>query len=501
MKNASPLPVELLLPCIPSSSTVLAYVRDTPCMLSAQECDHLLAQWSRWPFAHKEEQFKVSPLVLHLMEVGANPWRVEGLMENWVRHDRMEWARHAFALVEEKEHHKLLLRAWLHEAVERSSPMVELLLSLGAPQLYRGKDGATPLHLAKSPSIVSQLCRAGADISATDYRDKLPIETWLNPFKGNISLNDLDSYGNRIAEMFRAGLWSGQVEAKGLAPAPLMLAAVGSWQLAAIAGRVCSSGLEIVPCADARFGASPLAGWAWSVFQDKLSIQSLASARTLLDGCFSQREGTWDHEWVLATAAIEHLYRSSSCHPATRSSMAADHMRHVVACRLEELSHLPALEGAGTRLDAALADVAGQMAGFGWLGQLCSKAGGALAVSAATGRKVAGIDAARLHAFVSKVSTYSSWKAVDDRIKACWSSGIPNAFWTEVGEEKPEWMKRVNQDALIAHARKSLAAGHPLPSLLTPLPSWPADVAAAVEALEISNQTTPARGRPSFRRM
>lgn len=504
MENSRSLALGLLSPVIPSSQAVMEYLRANPAELSKDELGALLDEWTRWPFSHKEAPWQMSPLVMHLIDTGADPWGREELVDHWVKRDRVDWVRKAFSLVDEDRWPSLMAQHWLHEAVERSSPMASMFLSMGARQLRRSKDGATPLHLASDPSLVAELCSNGANIAAKDHQGIMPMEAWLDPFKETVYAKDLFLHARRIVAMFREALKSDRAQSPGLQCAPLALAACGAWMDASIAGRMTMDGFEVVPIPSLSLGASPLTGWAFSVFQGKGEIKTLAGGKALLDRCFIEREGTWDHEWILAAAAFQHLQSDRRCASAARSSFASDAMRHAIATRLGELSSQPALTGDGTRLSAALRHVATHMHNFDWSGRLNQAAGHALvrALVGSPACAVPGLDAKEIDGFLNVLTRHGSgWMTVNNVIQYCWEKGVPDAFWERMEDCDGTWLEVAVQKPLAAYARRLIELDKPFPPGLKPQSSWPEDLLSIIQSGELASSTNHAASRRPMRRI
>lgn len=500
--DQSPL-IDLLSPSIPSAHSVLAYLRENPGMFGEKQLDGLLEKWTQLPSLHKQQPADTADLVAHLVNAGANPWRVDGLVASWVRHDRLQWVSMAFGLVDANLRPSLIGKEWLHDAVDRLSPMVELLLSFGARQVARSKDGATPLHLATSAAMVSKLCANGADISAINHKGLPPLQTWGEPFAGALGKREIDSLARRTQVLLRSALLAGAPHEAGLAAAPLLLAACGRWQASAMAGAVVSSGMEVVPYPLVPLGLSPIFGWAFSILEEKGDIVSLSGGRALLERGFTDRNGTWDHEWVLAAAALQHLTCARWFKKSTQESVAYEKMHEAIADRLKELEAAPSLDGHwDNRLSAAVEKFKQLRGASGWQGGLYKKAGNALVVALAEGRgaEVAGLNALHLDDVASSMMTYHR-EETKRLIAACWKNGIPESFWDNQGSIKGKWMEQALQGPLVEYARAQIAQGLGIPPCVKPLSNWPQDVLTAIEAFEISGKTQPATARPSLRRM
>lgn len=503
MNHDTPILLDLLSPSVPSVRSVLGFLDSSAVDFTPQDLDGLLEKWTKWPSTHKETQDDTTQLVSRLMSMGADPWRVDGLIGSWVKQDRLPWVRLAFEAVDPASWPQRMGKDWLHECVERSSPMVDLLLAFKAPQVRRSKDGSTPLHLATSSAIVAKLCDHGAHISALNYKKVPPLESWGDPFAGRMNKREMDSLARRVSTLMRNALLAGKWQEPGLASAPLLLAACGRWKEATVASAVVPNGMEMAPYPIAKLGMSPLSGWAFSILEDEGRLASLSGGRAFVERCFADRNGTWDHEWVLASAALQHLTCAPWFKKSISQSVAYEKMHAIVANRLNELAAAPGLEkGWNDRLSPAVEKFKQSKGVPGWEGALYRKASFALVAALARGdaKEVAGLSVDCLNGIASSLIT-SSREDAKRIIADCWKAGIPEAFWASQGEGKVAWLENAPQEPLIECARKRLERGQDIPSAMTPRPNWPRDVLTMVEARNLSGQTAPAAGRSSLRRM
>lgn len=87
----------------------------------------------------------------------------------------------------------------LHLAVRRNlMDVARVLLTSGADPNGRDAGGNTPLHGAKMPEMVELLVGAGAEVGATNAKDKTPVETmgwWRGPFGEDLARALIDAGG------------------------------------------------------------------------------------------------------------------------------------------------------------------------------------------------------------------------------------------------------------------------------------------------------------------
>lgn len=458
--------------------------------LSPEQATQLLSKWGvGW--SHDKERDSSEKLVVALLDRGASPWHTDKMVDRWIDEGLVSLAARALAMRDAEEFTNAQCARWWDGALSRKSPqMVSLLLAqkIRAPRDIRGNE---PLHRAADSRSAMHLLASGADPSSSNAAGRFPIEEWKTPWE-----DDLEQYKSKARSLrdfcvacmdTPRGLFQPGMEA-----APLILAGLGDVRSALAFSGLTRSGMEVVNCRGFDQGASPLSGWCWSVFSRGEHRPSARASRQLLERSFDARDGTYDHEWVFAAAAVDLM---DSPRPGAVESLAAP-----VRARMQELVQLPALDGSGrNRWQVAVRSLVANM------GNPRKDANSKLsrktlehifsAMASGCDMVVPLGDKEDLNALAFTGAQLMSFIAASK-----WSRGIPLAFWRQQGGICPEWMQKIDQSAMIAYVAKCSAGQAELPANIMPTPSWPPQALSQLHALQLNAQTpTPPRSTPSRR--
>lgn len=490
MTNQSLSLSNFLLPAAPPAEMVLQAIEEGLVEISPDQATELLEQWDgRWSWNNEKQE--VASLIECLLDQGATPWRDAKIVDRWIEGGRVELVRSAFEIRQPDPLSNVDCLRWIDLAlVRKNATMLDLLLSKGVRQVVDVK-GNSPLHKVKDSQSAKLLMAYGANASLKNASGKFPIEGWETPWSATGS--QYSPLARTLGDFCVDNMQTTQgLYQPGFDAAPLLLAGFGDVRLALALAGLTPSGCEVVSCVGFEQGASILSGWCWSVHAGQERRPASRTSRRLLDACFSAREGTFDHEWVFAVAALDVMEQSRA---GGIASLAAP-----IRARQKELMERPALDGS----DRNRWQVAVQSLPM-WMDQrrdamsgLAKKSLERFFTALCAGRDMP-VDLASIEEMNNLAANASGLMSAI--ASSQWSRDIPKSFWNQQNDTCPGWVQKAPQvqGPIIAHLKSCINENTQPPRNIVATSSWPKDAVALLEASQL-NSSTPAAQRVSISR-
>lgn len=486
-----------------ASSKVLAALNEPTLhsLLDDEDIAGLLSHWGgkiAYSSSDKDSVEKAQ-IIERLIELGANPWKVQGLISKWVSGNQVKWVRRALEMPADQ---KLpLVRNWLRESVlEDRVELTSLLIDHGADLKDRA---AGVLFNAKSKRMVGMLCERGADMNQSSITGSFPLTQWLVDAESkNEKLILASGMACAAATVY---LKSGRdIVGEGFDLLPFACSLTDARRAAAY-GNMTESGFESMGVSNSKEMVSVLSGWAWRVLCcPKDTWPSIRDSAALMQQCSKNPEGILDDEWFIAAAAADALCVSKEG--------SASRLSDVISKRVDQLKLMPSLSGihGSSRWDDVLGRAAKasystyRSAGAtSFLPTLSHAALKRAIICVMQGRQgVSAIsDVAGLNALAVRSCKNSSPAFIAEISRSVWSQGIPEIFWEVQDYVCPSWFSYADENIVAKDLSRRANEGAQAPSGLVPTSKWSESLKSWVQSHDIAQKTAPASSHLRPRRM
>ena len=497
MTTSSHLTALLSAPHTPATAALKAL--NDPALYGLLEADDVAGLLGHWGAkvlysSAEKDQPDLKVVIERLMEMGANPWKVEGLVSKWVDANQVKWVARAMEFSTEQR--TAFPRDWLRVAIEKDQfELVQLLIDNGANMQ---DPAAKVLFSANSPAMVELLCRRGADMHKIDIVGHTPLRSWLE--KAATKDDQLIKAAKLATAAASTYLALGRdLSGRGFELLPF-IASLMDARKARVYGRMADSGFEAIGIKH-QVLTGVLSGWAWSVLCSGFTAPSIRDSASLVQECLLQKDGTLDDEWFYAAAAADML--------GHKSGRSIGRLAHFISQRIEQLQSLPSLSPErpdNTRWDDVL-ERAGSAAlspyqPSTFLPALSKAALKQVLNCLLQGRSLpASIGPLQRMNELAVKARRNSNEFVKELTRATWASGIPESFWESQDYKCPAWFTAADPKTVISHFTRRAQSGERVPEGVEPSFQWPDEVKSWLQSSELALKTTPATSSLRPRRM